>query len=246
MERLELERFPMVGKTEAACKWLSIQANLGLASNTLSAYARCLEDYLRYAEAHDVVVRTAGREDLAQYVRSLIERPSPHGPKIRHLDSAGGLSNATIQQRLTVVRLFYDFLIEEGVRVDNPVGRGRYTPGKGFGGHRGRGLIPRYRKLPWIPSDEQWRQLLESARQEPMRNRLMFAIAYDAGLRREELCSLETAGIDPAHRLIRIRSETTKNRQERIVPYSPGSAALLSAYLVDRRSLSAARSAVSF
>jgi len=27
------------------------------------------------------------------------------------------------------VRLFYDFLMEEGLRESNPVGRGRYTPG---------------------------------------------------------------------------------------------------------------------
>ena len=45
------------------------------------------------------------------------------------LDSGAGLSNATLQQRLVPVRLFYDFLIEEGLRESNPVGRGAYTPG---------------------------------------------------------------------------------------------------------------------
>jgi hypothetical protein len=30
------------------------------------------------------------------------------------------------------VRLFYDFLIEEGLRESNPVGRGRYTPKNRF------------------------------------------------------------------------------------------------------------------
>jgi hypothetical protein len=37
-------------------------------------------------------------------------------------------------------------------------------------------------KLPWIPSDEQWRQLLDATRPEPLRNRVMLALAYDAGL----------------------------------------------------------------
>jgi site-specific recombinase XerD len=45
------------------------------------------------------------------------------------LDPGQRLSNATIQQRLTAIRLVYDFLMEEGQRSDNPVGRGRYTPG---------------------------------------------------------------------------------------------------------------------
>jgi site-specific recombinase XerD len=38
-------------------------------------------------------------------------------------------ANATLQQRLVAVRLFYDYLVEEGVRESNPVGRGRYTAG---------------------------------------------------------------------------------------------------------------------
>jgi integrase/recombinase XerD len=52
------------------------------------------------------------------------------------------------------VRLFYAFLIEEGLRASNPVGRGRYTPRQRTGGRRQRGLVPRLTKLPWIPSDQ--------------------------------------------------------------------------------------------
>jgi integrase len=33
---------------------------------------------------------------------------------------------------------------------------------------------------------------------EPIRNRVMLALAYDAALRREELCSLRTDDLDPA------------------------------------------------
>jgi integrase len=40
------------------------------------------------------------------------------------IDSGSGLANATIQQRLVPVRLFYDFLMEEGVRESNPAARG--------------------------------------------------------------------------------------------------------------------------
>jgi site-specific recombinase XerC len=108
------------------------------------------------------------------------------------LDSGVGLANATLQQRLVAVRLFYDHLVEDERRESDPVGRGRYTPGERFAGQRDRGLVPRYTKLPWIPSDAQWHQVLEAAQHEPLRDRLMFALAYDAGLRREELCLLRT------------------------------------------------------
>ena len=117
------------------------------------------------------------------------------------------------------VRLFYDFLIEEGVRESNPVGRGRYTPGRRFGGGS-RPLVPRMVKLPWIPAESEWLRLLEVFRREPIRNRVMLALAYDAALRREELCSLRTDDLDPAHRTLRVRAETTKTRRERVVPYS--------------------------
>jgi integrase/recombinase XerD len=138
------------------------------------------------------------------------------------------------------VRLFYDFLIEEGLRGSNPVGRGRYTPGRRPPGQQ-RALVPRLAKLPWIPNDQQWLDILGVAANEPVRNRVMLALAYDAALRREELCSLRTDDVDPVRRLLRIRAETTKNRLERIVPYSAATGVLLSGYLAHRAGISRAR-----
>jgi integrase/recombinase XerD len=227
------DRYPRVAESDNARTWLTIQANLGLATNTLEAYGRALEDYLAFSAHWSVTPETTNREHVAAYVRDLASRPHPRGKNIVVINSAVGLSNATLQQRLTAVRLFYDYLMEEGVRRTNPVGRGRYTPGWGFGGTRG--LVPRFRRLPWIPSDEQWRAILNAARSHGLRDRLMFAMAYDAGLRREELCSLESADIDPAHRVLRIRAETTKNRQERMVPYSEVAGELYARYLRHRR-----------
>lgn len=112
------------------------------------------------------------------------------------IDSGAGLANTTLQQRLTAGRWFYDYLMEEGIRRTNPVGRGRYTPGRGFG--RARGLVPRFRKLAWIPNDEQWRSILNAARSQGFRNRIMFAMAYVAGLRREELASSGCGARPPA------------------------------------------------
>ena len=130
------------------------------------------------------------------FVRELTSRPSRRGPNVVSIDSGAGLSNATIQQRLVPVRLFYDHLIEEGLRESNPVGRGKYTPGRKFGGHE-RGLVPRLVKLPWIPDERQWAAVLRTAADEPVRNRVMLALAYDAALRREELCLLRHRGYRP-------------------------------------------------
>jgi integrase/recombinase XerD len=236
------ERYPAVAACPLARAWLRIQADLGLARNTIEAYGRALQDYLTFGTNAAVAPETAGRAHVAAYVRDLTMRPGRRGTGVRVHDGAAGLANATLQQRLVVVRLFHDYLVEEGVRADNPVGRGRYTPGKGFGGVRERGLIPRYRRLPWIPSDAQWRAVLAAARAEPLRNRLMLALAYDAALRREELCGLAIGDLDPAHRLLRVRAETTKGRvRDRVVPYSAPTGELYAAYLAERRALTRAR-----
>jgi integrase/recombinase XerD len=229
MREICWERYPHVAQFPMTKSWLQIQGNLGLAANTIEAYGRALEDYLVFCCHQRIEVETATKEHLSLYVHDLASRPNPRGANIRVLDSGVGLANATLQQRLTAIRLFYDYLMEESVRSTNPVGRGRYTPGKGFSGAREKGLIPRYHKLPWIPSEEQWRSVLEAAKQEPLRNRVMFAFAYDAALRREELCALATSDIDPAHRMIRVRAETTKNMMERVVPYSEATGVLYAA-----------------
>ena len=101
--------------------------------------------------------------------------------------------------------------------------------------------MPRLTKLPWIPNDQQWLDILKVAAGEPVRNRVMLALAYDAALRREELCSLRTDDVDPARRLLRIRAETTKNRLERVVPYSAVTGVLLQGYLAHRAGISRAR-----
>jgi integrase/recombinase XerD len=143
--------------------------------------------------------------------------------------------------RVTVVRLFYDFLVEEQVRDRNPVARG-YRSADGRSGRRG--LAARLDPLPWIPTDAQWHAILDVTAGESLRNRLMLALAYDAALRREELCLLETDDLDPAHRTITVRAETTKSRRSRVVPYSKVSGRLLAGYLRHRRTITTARGAL--
>ena len=222
-------------------RWLAIQENLGRARNTIVAYRCALDDYLAFCARRHKRPRDADREHIALYVRSMTDRPVPARRDVPADAPRPGLANATIRQRLTAVRLYHDHLVEEGVRPDNPVGRGRYTPNGGFGGARPRALVPRYTTLPWIPDDAQWRAVLEAARAGPLRDRLMLALAYDAGLRREELCSLATGDIDPARRLVHVRAETTKGRRARVVPYSVPTGALLAAYLGHRRALTRER-----
>src|SRR2546427_601467 len=136
------------------------------------------------------------REQVALYVQDLAHRPNPKGAKLLSIESGRGLSNSTMQQRITVLRLFCDSLVERQLRQDNPVGRGHYVAGRAFGGARSRGLLPRYQKLPWLPSDEEWQNVLHSLKGELLRNQVMLLIAYDGALRREELVRLGMSDFD--------------------------------------------------
>ena len=224
---LRWERYQRVSENAHAREWLQFQAARGLAANTLDAYGRDLDAYLRFLASAGISFGSVTRSTLGAYIRSIAELPAPRVPKDGR-ETRTTLSNATLQQHLTVVRLFHDFLVEENICTRNAL-----RPAVG-----GRSLIQRHHRIPWIPSEEQWQGILQVCKRESLRNRVMLAMSYDAALRREEICSLETTDIDPAHRLLRIRLEATKGRRERIVPYSVATSELFGRYLSERRSLS--------
>lgn len=215
-----------------------MQSHLQLAPNTIDAYGRSLNDYLTFCRDHRLVPTSIKREHIALYVQDLASRPHPKGANIVTLSSRVGLSNSTMKLRVTVARLYHDSLVEMGLRSDNPIGRGHYVAGKGFGGVRERGLLPTYHKLPWIPSDQEWLAILGLLKEEPLRNQVMLLLAYDGALRRQELVTVEIGDIDFAYRQVRIQAEHAKNGAERIVGYSRLTGQLLEAYLHHRRTLS--------
>ena len=95
-------------------------------------------------------------------------------------------------------------------------------------------------KLPWIPAEAEWLRCWRCPGASLPVDRVTLALAYDAALRREELCSLRTDDLDPAHRMLRVRAETTKTSRERMVPYSAPTGVLLADYLRRRAALSRA------
>ncbi|MFC8935674.1 site-specific integrase [Rhodococcus sp. NPDC057135] len=114
-------KWPVLGRHAQATEWLRLWADLGRAPRTIDAYARGLSEYLQMCEQESVDPLTATRAHIGIYVRELTERPSLRGPNVVSIDSGAGLANATTAQRLVSVRLFYDYLMEEGLRDSNPV-----------------------------------------------------------------------------------------------------------------------------
>ena len=90
------------------------QINFGLAAaNTVEAYGRALEHYLVFCGRRGLMAERAKREHLAGYVHKLIEQPHPMvaagHPQFRKRQPAKS-ANATLQQRLIALRVYYDYL----------------------------------------------------------------------------------------------------------------------------------------
>ncbi|MFF7250451.1 tyrosine-type recombinase/integrase [Embleya sp. NPDC008237] len=233
MSKIPWGKYPTLAEHGHGRRWLEFLSNIGRAPNTVDAYGRAVNDHLRFCASANVDPLDARADTVAAWIGEMRRRPNSRSPKVVHLTSGAGLANATIQQRLVAVHSFYEFLVEDELRVRNPVRRGQ--SGRRTGRPR-RGLVARVEQAPWIPNEEAWQRILVAAGTEPLRNRLMVGLAYDGALRREELVQLDVEDFDPAYSLIRLRALTTKSKRSREVVYGVATAKLFAAYLGERRS----------
>lgn len=217
-----VHRYRHLNTVVHACQWLTMREQFGLAPNTLDAYARAIDSYCFFLESREHTWETSTQGDVAGWINELRTR---------------GLANATLIQRVTAVRLFFEYLVEEGLRPGNPVSRGGTFRGYGSAVFRTAGLVRRLHRLPWIPTDEEWERVLHVTAEDCIRDRAMLALAYDGALRREELCSIAVSDFDFARKLLTVRAETTKNRSGKVVPYSPATSVLLCRYLNRRHTM---------
>ena len=236
------ERFPTIFEQPYAGEWLTERKEFRT-PNTVSAYGYALVDYFRFCAIHAINPAGAKRAEVVAYFKDLSERsksaaPAMPGKRLGFVRSSTheGFANATVRLRLATVRLYYKYLVGEEVRTTNPVEEGVYGWGKRYSKAR-RGWVARQEKEFWLPNTREWQAILDAASSEPIRNRFMLALAYDAGLRRAELCALQIRDIDPSSQLIKLRPETTKTGFAREVPYSDVTAELFAAYLEHRQSL---------
>jgi integrase/recombinase XerD len=224
-------RYPFVAADPQCRSWLTVLDNLGRSPATVDAYGRGLDQYLSFCAALGVKPADATLEHVSLFVRHLRGEDEPHS------GATTGVSNATLQQRLTALRLWYDYLVYGGWRERNPVPRGSLPMGAYGHHHPGfqRGLVRRLSRLPIIPSDNDWSRIVARVAREGLRNRVMFALGYYGALRREELVSLRIADFDVARRLITVRPETSKSSRSRVVCYPADAGPALIAYLRQRR-----------
>jgi integrase/recombinase XerD len=133
-----------------------LSAERGARANTLDAYARDLEDARAEIKG---ALSWASAETVEAYVAGMARR---------------GLSPATARRRISALRQFYRFLLQENLRGDDPTAR-LDAPKRG-------------RSLPKTLSLAEIEQLIAAA--ESPRDRALMELLYGAGLRVSELVSL--------------------------------------------------------
>ena len=153
---------------------------------------------------------------------------------IREFMSKGlgrGLTQATLARRLSALRAFFDFLVQEEGLPRNPA-RSVASP-----------KIPK--KLPAVMTPEEANQFVDSVKldgnrdhspERIVRDRLILELLYGSGLRVSELVGLDVDDVDQRERWLNVRG---KGRKERQVPFGEKAGAALDRYLADRAKLKA-------
>ncbi|MEZ6024454.1 MAG: site-specific tyrosine recombinase XerD [Hyphomonadaceae bacterium] len=175
-----------------------LSAERGARANTLDAYARDLEDARGLVRGG---LKAAGAEAIEAYVAGLGKR---------------GLAPATARRRISALRQFYRFLMQENVRGDDPTSR--------------LDAPKRARQLPKTLSSDDIARLIDAA--ESARDKAIIELLYGAGLRVSELVSLPLrAAPKPgqAHMIIE-----GKGGKERLVALGRPALAALDAHLTER------------
>lgn len=186
-----------MSRLEAFLEMLAVERNA--ATNTLQSYRRDLEDVGAFLAARGVKLDGASTNDLRAYLADLVGRD---------------LAVATTARRLSALRQFHRFLLNERVREDDPT-LPLDAPKRG-------------RSLPKVLSTDEMATLIAAARvaaSDPSNSQAMrlkaarvvaaIELLYATGLRVSELISLPAGAAQGDQRLIIVRG---KGGKERLVP----------------------------
>jgi integrase/recombinase XerD len=178
----------------------------GLSPNTVAAYSRDVEEFLAAAELEPRAIRS---DDVERYLASRTSGDNP-------------LSKRSQARLMSSLRSFFDWLVLEGERPDNPC---ELIAAPKLG-----------RYLPAVLSVEEVTAILESAdtRQggwTAFRDRAILEILYGCGLRVSEACGLLISHVYLKEGFVRV---VGKGNKERLIPLGEMAANAFEIYLAAR------------
>jgi len=179
--------------------------------HTLRAYGKDLHEFAAFC--HYQHERTSPEEASYPLIRDWI---------VQLVDK--GISNRSINRKVSSLKAFYKFLLRtESIGV-NPLAQHKSLK------------IPKRVEIPF--SEAEMHQLLQpeffESTFEGLRDKLVIEILYATGMRRAELINLKTVDVDLNSSLIKVLG---KRNKERYIPLIPGLNNAIEAYVRERNEL---------
>ncbi len=187
---------------------LHLQTERRLSAHTVSAYLHELAALMQWCEKQRIDDWTAID---SQHVRAFAAR-----------SHAAGLGPRSVQRRLSALRTFFNFLVRERVRANNPA-VGIRAPKAG-------------RRLPSTLDADQMARLLAIDAKTPLdvRDLAIMELLYSSGLRLAELVGLDMNDLDLSDRTVRVLG---KGAKARIAPVGSVAIEALRRWLGERSAL---------
>ena len=173
-----------------------LKVERGLSPNTVKAYTADIEGFYEFLRRRGVTLRDASSSDISDYIISVSDY----------------LSKRSQARLLSSLNSFFDYLVSEGERKDNP-SSAVDSPKLG-------------KYLPVVLSVEEVRAILKAAPNE--RDRAILEVLYGCGLRVSEVCSLKISGVYLKDMFVKVMGKGSK---ERLVPMAPSTASAIMDYL---------------
>lgn len=173
-----------------------LKVERGLSPNTVKAYTADIEGFYEFLRHRGVTLRDASSSDISDYIISVSDY----------------LSKRSQARLLSSLNSFFDYLVSEGERKDNP-SSAVDSPKLG-------------KYLPVVLSVEEVRAILNAAPNE--RDRAILEVLYGCGLRVSEVCSLKISEVYLKEMFVKVMGKGSK---ERLVPMAPSTASAIMDYL---------------
>jgi integrase/recombinase XerD len=250
----EVESWTLLGDddipVEPVERYLAFLTNVERSPNTVKAYAHDLKDYWVFLTVRGLDWREVRLEDIGEFVGWLRLPPAGRDGSVVVLPFVEShVGPATINRKLSALAAFYAHQVRQGVDLGEllttwqlPGRRGGWKP---FLHHITKGLPQARRaivlkvptKLPRVLTVDEVQTILDACGR--LRDRFLFALLHDSGVRIGEALGLRHEDIAVAESQIRIVTRVnanrarSKSRKDRDVPVSAGLIRLYGDYLND-------------
>lgn len=170
-----------------------LRGQRGLSDNTIRIYLADLKTYIAYINEERIVFPTMDRSILRGYVAWLATKTR----------NGNGYSRVSISRKLSALRTFYRFLVQQGLFKANPMPSGRSFQMK------------MEKALPSFLSRSEVARLLDSPELSNVygyRDRAILEVLYACGARLSEVIGIDEADVKLSDREILVKGKGAKER----------------------------------